>query len=84
VGWGQVGLLNSIVRPMTKTAHRSIELLVGLGMVGYRAYSMYQGHIFGRFRSYTRSEEPWSFWTTVLIVFCIGLIFLSGHVSWRD
>jgi len=53
-------------------------------MVGYCAYSMYKGRIFGRLRFYTRSEEPWSFWTTVIIALCIGMVFLTGHVSWRD
>jgi hypothetical protein len=69
---------------MTTAAHRSVELLVGLGMVGYCAYSMYKGRNFGRLRFYTRSEEPWSFWTTVIIALCIGMVFLTGHVSWRD
>jgi hypothetical protein len=69
---------------MTTVAHRSIELLVGFGIVGYCAYSMYQGRILGRLRFYVRSEEPWAFWTTVLIALCVGIMFVTGHVSWRE
>jgi hypothetical protein len=69
---------------MTTAARRSIERLVGFALVGYGVYSPCKGRIFGRLRFYTRSEDPWSFWTTVMIAFCIGMVFLSGYVSWRD
>jgi hypothetical protein len=77
-------LFNFFVKGMTTAAHRSIELLAGLGMVGYCAYSVYQGRIFGRLRFYTRRDEPWLFWTTIIIALSVGIVFLSGHVSWRD
>jgi hypothetical protein len=64
-------------------AHRSIELLVGFALLGYCGYSMYKGRILGRLRFYSRSEDPWSFWTTIIIALCIAIMFLSGHVSWR-
>jgi len=69
---------------LTTAAHRSIEFLVGLSLIGYCMYSMYEGRIFGRLRFYTRSEDPWSFWTTSMIAFGVGMLFLFGHVTWRD
>jgi hypothetical protein len=32
----------------------------------------------GTFRSYSRSENPWSFWTGVLITLGVGIAFLFG------
>jgi hypothetical protein len=69
---------------MSTATHRAIELLVGFAMVGYCAYAVGTGRIQGKFRCYTRSENPLSFWATVLIVFCIGVVFLLGYVSWRQ
>jgi hypothetical protein len=76
--------LNFTVRRMSTGTHRAVELAVGFALVGYCAYAIYTGHILGRFRLYSRSERPWSFWATVLITFGIGLAFLFGAVSWRN
>ena len=75
--------LNFTVRRMSTGTHRAVELVVGFALVGYCAYAISTGNILGKFRSYSRSEYPWSFWATVLITFGIGLAFLFGVVSWR-
>jgi hypothetical protein len=72
------------VRRMSATTHRAVELLMGSVLVGYCAYAIYTGRVMGKFRSYERTENPWSFWTTVLIVLGIGTAFLLGFVSWRN
>jgi hypothetical protein len=69
---------------MRLASQRSIEILGGVALVGCCTYSMYKGRIFGRLRFYTRGEDPWSFWTIVIVALCIGIMFLSGHVSWRE
>ena len=69
---------------MSSATHRAVEILVGLALVGYCAYALYTGQIMGKFRSYSRSENPWSFWTAVLITLGIGTAFLFGAVSWRN
>lgn len=68
---------------MTTVIHRAIELAIGSALVGYCAYSIYTGSIRGKFRSYSRSENPWSFWISVLLTFLISLIFLLGLAEWR-
>ena len=68
---------------MTTGTQRALEVVIGLALVGYAAYSLYTGSILGQFRAYTRSEQPGSFWATVLITFAIGLVFLLGFTSWR-
>jgi uncharacterized membrane protein YfcA len=68
------------VRQVSTAPHRSIEILVGIALIGYCSYSMYRGRIFGRLRFYTRREDPWSFWTIVIVALCIGIVFLFGHV----
>jgi hypothetical protein len=69
---------------MSSGTHRATELLVGFALVGYCAYGICKGRIVGKLRVFTRRENPWSFWTTVLFTLCIGLLFLLGYVSWRD
>jgi len=76
--------LNSDVRRISMTGHRAIELLVGFALVGYSAYAISTGRVLGKFRSYSRSENPWSFWVAVLITFGVGAVFLFGGVSWRN
>jgi hypothetical protein len=72
-----------LVSGMGSTSHRVIELLVGFALTGYGAYAIYRGQVMGKFRSYDRSENPWSFWATVLFTLGIGTMFLFGIVSWR-
>jgi hypothetical protein len=69
---------------MGAAAHRAVELLVGFALLGYGAYAIYTGHVQGKFRTYSRSKNPGSFWTTVLIALGIGTAFLFGAVSWRN
>jgi hypothetical protein len=64
--------------------HRAVELGIGFAVVGYCGYAVYSGNIRGKFRSYSRDEQPWTFWTSVLITFGLGLMFLFGLVSWRE
>jgi len=68
---------------MSATTHRAVELLVGFALLGYGAYALYTGQVMGKFRSYSRNENPWSFWTTVLITLGVATAFLFGAVSWR-
>jgi hypothetical protein len=68
---------------MSPAMHRAFEVLVGLALIGYGTYSIYTGHVLGKFRSYDRSESPWSFWTAVLVTVAVGTAFLFGAVSWR-
>jgi len=75
---------NLIIRRMSTATHRAVELLVGFALLGYGAYAIYAGHVLGKFRSYTRSDNPWSFWTAVLITLGVGTAFLFGAVSWRN
>jgi hypothetical protein len=68
---------------MNPANHRAVELLVGFALVGYCVYAMYTGKVLGKFRSYSRSENPWSFWIGVLVTLGVGTAFLFGAVSWR-
>lgn len=68
---------------MSTGTHRAVELFFGVALVGYCTYAMYTGQVQGKFRSYSRSENPWAFWTTVLITLGVGIAFLLGAVSWR-
>jgi hypothetical protein len=68
---------------MSAATHRAVELLVGFALLGYGAYALYAGQVIGKFRSYSRDENQWSFWTTVLITLGVATAFLFGAVSWR-
>jgi hypothetical protein len=68
---------------MSPGIHRAVELLVGFALLGYGAYALHAGKVMGKFRSYSRSEDPWSFWTTVLITLGVATAFLFGAVTWR-
>lgn len=64
--------------------HRAVEVLAGLALIGYGAYSVYAGHVLGKFRSYERGANPWSFWTAIAVTLAVGTAFLFGAVSWRQ
>jgi hypothetical protein len=68
---------------MSPTTRRVIEIAIGLTLIGYGAYAVYAGQIRGKFRTYYRSEQPGSFWTSVVITFVLALVFLSGIASWH-
>jgi len=63
--------------------HRTVEILIGLALVAYCSYAIYSGNIRGKLRVYSRDESPWSFWTSVVLTFGFGLLFLFGFVEWR-
>jgi len=65
------------------TSQRLVELLLGTAVVGYCAQAMYTGELFGRTRSYSRLQRPWTFWTIVLVGLACGVAFLLGDVHWR-
>ena len=63
--------------------HRLIELLVGLALLGFCAYEIYTGEARGAWRSYDRSKEPWSYWTSMVFQLGISAAFLFGYTAWR-
>ncbi len=65
------------------TTHRVIELLIGLSLLGFCAYEIYTGEAKGAWRSYSRSEEPWSYWTSMVLKLSITAAFLFGYTAWR-
>ncbi|MBV9695866.1 MAG: hypothetical protein JO005_02955 [Gammaproteobacteria bacterium] len=65
------------------SAHRLVELLVGLALLAYCSYQIYRGEAFGSYRSYDREERPWSFWTSILLQLAITAAFLLGFTAWR-
>jgi hypothetical protein len=69
---------------MSPPNRRAVELIVGFALLGYGIYAIYTGEVLGKFRSYSRSESPASFWTTVLITLGVAAAFLFGAVSWRN
>lgn len=79
-----VGLLNLDVRQSEMTSRRLVELMVGGSLVGYCGYAIHMGSVVGRFRSYSRREEPWKFWAIILITLAFGVVFLLGAVTWRS
>lgn len=68
---------------MEVASSRLLEVHIGTTVVGHCAYAAYDGRVFGRRRSYSRSDRPVEFWTIVLIV-ASGAAFLLGRVSWRS
>jgi hypothetical protein len=65
------------------TSHRIVEVLVGAAVLGYCAYAIYSGQVFGRTRSFDRRQEPWKFWVIILAALASGVAFLFGAVRWR-
>ena len=75
---------NSTVRRMSAViTHRVVEVLVGLALLGFSAYEIYTGEAKGAWRSYYRSEEPWWYWTSILLQLAITAAFLFGYTAWR-
>jgi hypothetical protein len=65
------------------TTHRVIEVLIGLALLGFCAYEIFTGEASGAWRSYDRSEEPLSYWTSMVLKFGITVAFLVGYTAWR-
>ncbi len=68
----------------TASTHRVIELLTGLALLGYCAYEIHTGAARGAWRAYYRSEEPWSYWTSMVLKLTISAAFLFGYTAWRN
>jgi len=69
---------------MREAMPRTLELVVGFALVGYCMYAIYKGEMQGKFRVFSRQENPCSFWACVSITLGIGVAFLLGAVSWRN
>ena len=69
---------------MSPSAHRGIELLVGIALLGYCGYEIHTGRALGKFRSYDRGAEPFSYWTSILLKLGITAAFLFGVTTWRE
>jgi hypothetical protein len=65
-------------------SHRTLELIVGISLIGYCAYAVSTGRVVGRWRVHRRADERWAFWGTILLVLLVGGLFLLGTVSWRE
>jgi hypothetical protein len=57
---------------------RGVKFLIGLALLGLCIYEIYTGQARGRFRTYDRDEEPWSFWSSVLLKLAVTCGFLCG------
>jgi hypothetical protein len=53
-------------------------------MLGYCVYAIDSGDVMGGFAHTIVARTPLSFWTTILVIFGIGAVFLFGYVSWRN
>ena len=77
--------LNFTVRRMSTTlTHRLIELLIGLALLAYCGYELYTGQARGAWRSWYRDEQPWSYWTSMVLKLAIAGAFLFGFTTWRN
>ena len=77
--------LNFTVRRMsTALAHRLAELLIGLALLVYCGYELYTGQARGAWRSWYRDEQPWSYWTSMVLKLAIAGGFLFGFATWRN
>ncbi len=65
------------------TTQRGLELLVGMALLGYAAYAVFTGTLQGKFRRFSRSEDPFAYWFGVLITAGVGLVCLVGAAAWR-
>jgi hypothetical protein len=63
---------------------RLVELFFAVVLIGSCVQAIRTGSFMGGWRSYCREEEPFSFWSGVLITLAIGLCFLFGFTSWRN
>jgi hypothetical protein len=63
---------------------RLIELFFAVVLIGYSVQAIRTGDFRGSWRTYSRADQPFSFWSGVLITLAIGLCFLFGFTSWRN
>jgi hypothetical protein len=57
---------------------RGIKFLIGLALLGLCVYEVYTGRARGRFRTYDRYDEPWSFWSSIVVKLALTCGFLCG------
>ncbi|MBS0380768.1 MAG: hypothetical protein JSS29_19995 [Proteobacteria bacterium] len=58
------------------TMQRALQVLVGIALLGYVVYALHTGTLQGKFRQFSRSDDPFSFWFGVLVTAGIGLVCL--------
>jgi len=68
----------------TPFTHRLIALLIGLALLAYCGYELYTGQARGAWRSWYRDEQPWSYWTSMVLKLAIAGAFLFGFTTWRN
>jgi len=77
--------LNFTVKRMSAAfTHRLIELLIGLALLAYCGYELYTGQARGAWRSWYRDEQPWSYWTSMVLKLAIAGAFLFGFTTWHN
>jgi hypothetical protein len=54
------------------------RFLIGLALLGYTVYEIRTGQSRGKWRTYDRHNEPWSFWSSISLQLGISFLFLSG------
>jgi|HubBroStandDraft_1064217.scaffolds.fasta_scaffold334022_3 hypothetical protein len=63
---------------------RLVELFFAVVLIGVCVQAIRTGEYRGGWRSYSRTDDPFSFWSGVVITLAIGLCFLFGFTSWRQ
>jgi len=74
----------TVRRMSTPFTHRLIALLIGLALLAYCGYKLYTGQARGAWRSWYRDEQPWSYWTSMVLKLAIAGAFLFGFTTWRN
>jgi hypothetical protein len=63
---------------MSPANRRVVEVVIGLALLGYTVYEIRRGEYRGKWRIYNRHEDPWSFWSGIVLQFGISFLFLIG------
>lgn len=58
---------------MSTTGKGILEIVLGFALIGYAAFGVVNGSIVGKWRVYTRRDNPVLFWATAAIAVLIGL-----------
>jgi len=66
------------------TSNRVVEILVGVAVIAYCTFAVYTGQLFGRTRACDRRQEPWKFWTVIVVALGCAVALLSGFATWRS
>jgi hypothetical protein len=54
---------------------RVVRALLGLVLIAVCVYEIYTGTAQGKFRTYDRYREPWSYWTSIVLTLLISSLF---------